>query len=274
MLQLFMIILIFIITTLASNFLMLAHDKNDHIKIVSFDSYTFNLITLFNISLKSHPLDCVIDNFNNIYFFALQDLSNFTINKFNSSTHELSSFEELIGSLTIRDNIPYVTTVSPDHFHMSQLDWPKLINVFTFESYISLHGVSSYLPSINTFMFYAYADISSIIMMTGDFKISQIYPIHYQVAFIYYHNDTIYTIVYGQSSLRLCSINLSTNCIISYDKRVYSFYSGLLHNNTLYFIAGDYDSKIYYWITTDMSNFTYTVKQLSFSLDIRCIKLL
>ena len=269
-----MLILIFFITTLASNFLMLAYDNiKNHVKIVSFDSQTFDIITIFNISLKTHPLKCAFDDFNNIYFFALHDLHNFTMNKFNFTTHESSLFEESIGSIMIRNNVPYVTT---GHYHMSQLNWPKLINVFTFEPYISLLGIASYIPSQNTFMIYAYTDVRSIIIMTGDFKISQIYPIHHQVAFMCYNNNIPYAIIYGRASLQLCSTDLSTNilnCIIIYDTRAFSFYSGLLHDNILYFIAKD-ESSTFYWVETNMLNFTHTMTKLPYSLDTRCIKLL
>ena len=274
-----MIILLFIITTLASNFLMLVHDDNhDRIKIISFNSQTLAVTTLFNTTLKTHPLDCKIDDFNNIYFFSLSlDTSTSTMNKFNSSTHELSSFEEFIVSIIIRDNIPYVTTVLPHHYHIFQLDWPNLTNIFTFEPYITLQDVALYVPSQKIFIFYAWLNVvDSIIVMTDDFKISQIYPINYQVAFICYHNNTIYTIIYGRT-IQLCSVNLTTkitNCVVNYDKIAYYFYSGVLCGDTLYFVARNDDQNTFYWVVTDMINFTHTMTKLPFSLDIRCIKML
>lgn len=283
-----MIIALLFQLTFATNFLMFGQKQDDESKIyhplnlVVFDSNTFAINTSLTIPTNASILDCNFDKYDNIYYSSINDDE--FLNFFQIKQQKVSIVKKLSATIIINNNNNdvFIMTVAPGHYIISQINWPNLINVFSFESYVSIHDPSLYIQSKNIYVFSAslytneYYDAIIIMSYTDNFKIVNIFPIKYQVGSISYYNNTIYLFIYGQRSIELCSINLNDNngtinYLAKYNTILRYIYASAIVDDNLYLIARTQNYDQFYWIDTNLSNLTQTMKIFPTDLGIRCI---
>lgn len=281
-----MIIVLLFQFTLATNFLIFGQKYDDDSRkiypfnLVVFDSDTFTMNTSLTIPANAQVLECNFDKHYNIYFVTISNAVYF--NFLDIQQQKVSVVRELTTSITINENDDvFVMTITPHHYHISQVNFPNFTNVFTFDSVVSIDDPSLYIPSKNLYVFYGsfmlneYNKAIIVMSYTDNFKIVNIFPIKYQIGSISYYNNTIYFFVYGQMSIELCSVNLygngTINYLAKYNTILSYIYTSTVVDDHLYLIARTEEYGQFYWVDTNLVNLSQTMRKLPTDLDIRCV---
>lgn len=280
-----MILFILFTITVAINFLFLS-EKSAHpplVKLQEFNSDTFTIRTIFNITMGSLG-QCKFDNLNNVYFTTIiwDNYVQYVLVKVNIITKTTSSVQSYTATLLADNDNMYIISSINTRYQLSQLNWPNFTSMFIFDHYITLFYNTLFIPNSKLYVFAASmltgkGIIGCLIIMSNDngFRISQILTIEIKIFLLYHHHNTTYLMTRNNGLLELSSLSLynnSTNYVVKYN--VSEYYTGTLFNDTLYFISKT-DNGDKCWIETNMINFTYTVKKLPSHIpDVRCMKVM